>query len=261
MRNLNLIYNKLYYSKLSEIDFAKLSSPKDYEKKAAVESFSKDITHCNDLLTKAVFNHSDDYNEMPKDIMSHSFLMETVYPGALIGMGNPHGSHLSLADSNMGFSFDYVTGQPYIPGSSVKGVLRSLFKDHPEVVAEILKHITKKAVDVKKLEYEIFDGEDVFFDAVIYKGNQIGHIIGFDYLAPHPQKTKSPIPIQFIKVLPDVSFEFRFKFSTKDCVISQEEKVKLFQKLLELFGIGAKTNTGYGKLRSVLYKETNYEKQ
>ena len=252
MRNLNLIYNKLYYSKLSEIDFTQLSSQKDREKKAAVADFTNDITNnWNKLLTKTEFHHDKDYIEMSQEIASTRFRMKTVYPGMLVGAGNPHGSHLSEADINMGFTFDYVTGQPCIPGSTVKGVLRSHFKDHAEVVTEILKQITEKDVDVKKLECEIFDGVDVFFDAVIYRGTPENRIIAFDYITPHRKKTKSPIPIQFIKILPDVVFEFRFKFNNNSHMISNEHKHKLFQILLELFGVGAKTNTGYGRLKPV----------
>ena len=56
-----------------------------------------------------------------------SFTLQTRYPGLLIGVGNSHGSG-GEADIDLGFTFDYVTGCPYIPGSSVKGVLRSAFE-------------------------------------------------------------------------------------------------------------------------------------
>lgn len=55
-----------------------------------------------------------------------SFELYTAYPGVLIGTGNPH--EISMENAiKCGFSFDYVTGLPYIPGSSIKGMLRSYF--------------------------------------------------------------------------------------------------------------------------------------
>lgn len=56
-----------------------------------------------------------------------SFRLETVYPGLLIGLGNSHNLALEGA-VKCGFSFDYTTGLPYLPGSSLKGVLRSYFR-------------------------------------------------------------------------------------------------------------------------------------
>ena len=54
------------------------------------------------------------------------FELYTAYPGVLIGTGNPH--EISMENAiKCGFSFDYVTGLPYIPGSSIKGMLRSYF--------------------------------------------------------------------------------------------------------------------------------------
>ena len=77
-------------------------------------------------------------------------------------------------DVKNGFSFDYTTGQPYIPGSSVKGMLRSYFKEQRNVVAEILKAITETEWtedEIKILEKDIFENHDVFFDAVVYWGD------------------------------------------------------------------------------------------
>ncbi|MGN0502005.1 MAG: type III-B CRISPR module RAMP protein Cmr6, partial [Ruminococcus sp.] len=152
----------------------------------------------------------------------------------------------------MGFSFDYVTGQPYIPGSSVKGVLRSHFKNHPEAVAEILNSNGKYCVskeDVGNLEKLIFDNSDVFLDAVVYDGSKNKKLIGFDYITPHKEVTQNPNPIKIIKVLPDVCFEFRFVLSDKEINgrIFPAGKLRcLFCELLCIFGAGAKTNAGYG---------------
>lgn len=239
MQNLNLLFNKLYYQKLGSADF------------------EASLIDCNKKLLNATFNHAEDYKA--SIIVSQenykAFLLQTVYPGLLIGSGNPHGTSLSDEDIKIGFAFDYVTGQPCIPGSSVKGVLRSHFEDRGEAVRAILG---KEDIDVDALAKEIFgvargedepesDGQDIFLDAVVYDGDSKGRLLGDDYITPHPSPTKNPKPIRFIKVLPDVRFEFRFIL--KDGTITKEEKEKLFKELLLLFGIGAKTNVGYGILK------------
>jgi len=57
---------------------------------------------------------------------TNSFELTTTYPGLLCGVGYNHGIS-SEADYKVGFYFDHTTGLPVIPGSSVKGVLRSAF--------------------------------------------------------------------------------------------------------------------------------------
>lgn len=64
--------------------------------------------------------------ELEKHSNYRSFQLQTTYPGLMIGLGNPHDLKGKGA-IKAGFSFDYVTGLPYIPGSSLKGVLRSYF--------------------------------------------------------------------------------------------------------------------------------------
>lgn len=230
MKNLNLIFNKLYYEQIGEI----------FKGKNGEKAFTQSLEKCNYDIFNTVFNNKLDYNKT--DIAKQTLILKTTYPGLLIGTGNPHGTGKSDEDINMGFSFDYVTGQPYIPGSSVKGVLRSHFKNSPEVIKEILE---QEDVAVNALEKEIFDdGNDVFLDAVLYDGDEYGRVMGEDYITPHKDATKNPIPIRIIKILPNVRFEFRFILT--DGIITSTQKLELFTTLLQVFGAGAKTNVGYG---------------
>lgn len=161
-------------------------------------------------------------------------------------------SFASDDDVKNGFSLDYTTGQPYIPGSSVKGMLRSYFKEHGNVVAEILKAETQKewtAEDVGILEEDIFVNHDVFFDAVIYWGDKYGNILSMDFITPHQSSLKNPIPIRILKINPGVKLEFRFQLydhAVGDKWIDKNKLMNLFGELLQLFGVGAKTNVGYG---------------
>jgi len=236
----------------------------------------------------------------------------TTYPGLLLGSGYGHEADL-FGELKLGFFFDHTTGLPIIPGSSVKGVLRSVF---PNCAASgknerreflkwlILDEINKKIestikagnsdedklvkqakkfdVNIKldDIEYEIFEGShwdnkvkkyktdtamsvrDTFYDAYILKSEHMrpdgerGHFLGNDFITPHKHTDRSkahldpfsnPTPIQFLKVLPEVTFIFQFKLHKG--IIDAEQKLLLFKEILLTLGIGAKTNVGYGHFK------------
>ena len=155
-----------------------------------------------------------------------------------------------------GFSFDYTTGQPYIPASSVKGMLRSYFKEKRTAVSEIINSKMGKKFseeEIKLLESDIFDNNDIFLDAVICKGDKVGHILSTDYITPHDENhIKNPVPIKILKINPDVCLEFRFllnEHNVNGSTVSKETLTEIFTELLSLFGVGAKTNVGYGILK------------
>jgi CRISPR-associated protein Cmr6 len=64
---------------------------------------------------------------------------------------------------------------------------------------------------------------------------------------------KNPIPITFLKVLPDVEFSFNFILQDHQKIdeklVSIKRKIALFKQILLDFGIGAKTNVGYGQFQ------------
>lgn len=211
-------------------------------------------------------------------------LFKTTYPGLLVGSGLIH-SIGEKGENKLGFEFDYTTGLPIIRGSSVKGLLRSVFdlldhKDKQEQVIKYLKGIILKInknpkqelnLDYfQKLKKEIFEGiyekeidekgdnlptykGDIFYEGVIdlektkelNKENKV-QILGDDYITHHEHLLKNPIPIKFIKLMPNIVL--RFQFDLKEGMLTQEEKKKLFEQILLDFGIGAKTNVGYGRL-------------
>ena len=263
MKNLNLLFNKSYFNGIEKA------------------SFKDGLKERNDEICGVLFRQVDfwelDGKVCPKN---QRFLMKTTYPGLLTGVGYAHEAEAGSDNCvKLGFSFDYTTGQPYVPGSSVKGMLRSCFQQ-PDVIGEVLSEIEMKQNDlnididsfkqnldanVRTLETSIFDGGDTFFDAALRCGNWHGKVMGLDYVTPHKGETKNPIPILMAKVLPEVIFEFRFKLEDSDveCVtdltehkkvkvtVTAAQKIKLFKTLIELFGVGAKTNVGYGALTPV----------
>ena len=194
--------------------------------------------------------------------------LTTTYPGLVLGTGYSHETGTD-GEFKLGFYFDWTTGQPVIPGSSVKGVLRSAYNT-PEFIKKVLK--TKKATLtlthelVKSWELDIFGakngdengrkGKDIFFDAVIKHAPE--PFMADDFITPHINRKNikmspfsNPTPLQFLKILPGVTFNFRFKLneSTDLTVIEKKDILAiLFENILIAYGVGAKTNVGYGNL-------------
>ena len=233
----------------------------------------------NDNHIKSTMNKLLKVNATDESIKAkQSFTLDTTYPGLLIGSGYMHGLS-SDHDAKIGFYFDHTTGLPIIQGSSVKGMLRSCFgfpmenqnDPYTEEKHEYIKALMGKSdLDVKALAHEIFEGidsesgkvkriyeRDIFYEARVVRTK--GFLLRDDYLAPHgDDPLKSPKALRFVKVAPEVSFEF--SFDLKDSALATaDEKKKLFKKLLEEFGIGAKTNVGYGQLEVVLTDEEKAE--
>lgn len=220
---------------------------KDYFKDLKYDSSDEDIINRRVLH---IISQSTGKRQ-PNKLGNVSFELSTTYPGLLIGSGTTHKLPKNDGQAYLGFHFDYTSGLPEIPASSIKGVLRSAF-EHPEYIKEILDN---QNIDVKKLENEIFGqdhnansvsmGKDIFFDATIVKGDKKNKILGDDFITPHKEAIKNPIPLRFIKVLPEVKFCFDFLLTNG--VLSIDQKVKLFKQIILDFGLGAKTNVGYGK--------------
>ena len=218
--NIGWLFYKDYFSGLDYSDLSLESNQRSIEKKVQNIIESEPILEKEELLG------------------STRFQATTTYPGLLLGSGNTHELPDIKGQAILGFHFDYTSGLPVIQGSSIKGVLRSAFK-YPEYINEYVD------VEVQELVKEIFDNADIFFDATIINADDAGKILGDDYITPHSSPLKDPIPLRFIKVLPNVTFLFQFELS--DGLISKGEKERLFRKILEDLGLGAKTNVGYGK--------------
>ncbi len=217
----------------------------------------------------------------------HSFTLKTTYPGLLIGSGYNHEISDCESQLKLGFFFDHTTGLPLIPGSSIKGLIRSVFpskydtdkkpvlKNESSEKEDYIRCILNKDIDATQLELAIFCGvkninanneedryfpmshRDIFCDAYISNGGKGRQIFGDDYITPHKNNHNrkldefaNPNPIRFLKILANVTFKFQFilKDSVIDGItISASEKLHLFKTILLDMGIGAKTNVGYGQ--------------
>jgi CRISPR-associated protein Cmr6 len=267
-----------------------ITEDKKTQQKAARKKNSKIVEHKDISLNKKI--HVEGAIRLP---------LKTVYPGLHTGGGYTFGAGLE-GEFQMGFLFDHTTGLPYLPGSSVKGAIRSVFPNydvkskHTKNQTERVDFIWNEYLDkmhkncftpnfskdadrktvVAEIELEIFDGRnialekkqqnganavnekylsiyqrDIFYDAYIAKtvenGQPKGKFLGTDYITPHRSATQNPTPLPFLKILPGVTIDFQFQLHD-GYYLTRKGKKLLFKQILIDFGIGAKTNVGYGQL-------------
>lgn len=208
--------------------------------------------------------------------------MRVQAPGLLIGSGLAHGLPGSEEDVKTGLQFDYTSGLPVIPGSSVKGVIRSAFptikedkEQSNEADAEKLNYIKGLIADIPEfsslvlededileLGNQMFNHGDVFADALLVgygtrmkQRKPVNQVLAEDYITPHTGgPLAQPIPIKIVKVAPGVTFAFCFKFSETKIgseKVDADMKMALCTAILQDLGVGAKTNVGYGVLKEV----------
>lgn len=208
--------------------------------------------------------------------------MRVQSPGLLIGSGLAHGLPGSEEDVKTGLQFDYTSGLPVIPGSSVKGVIRSAFptikedkEQSNEADAEKFNYIKSLIADIPEfsalgledndileLGNQMFNHGDIFADALLVgygtrtkQQVPVNQILAEDYITPHTGgPLAQPIPIKIVKVAPGVTFAFCFKFNETKIgarVVSASMKKALCAAILQDLGVGAKTNVGYGVLKEV----------
>ncbi len=155
-KNMNYIFNVEYFK-----DIFTMGS----EKKSEIKRRNEDIrnfafTEVELPFTKCKGMEGFEY-----------FSLYTLYPGLLLGIGNPH----SLKEDGaikLGFTFDYVTGLPYITGSTLKGMIHSCFpgdgkdKEKDREYSSLIRGILEKdELDVLALKENMFENNDIFLGA------------------------------------------------------------------------------------------------
>lgn len=200
----------------------------------------------------------------------------------ITGIGQTH-------PNEVGMVFDHTIGIPYIPASSVKGIVR--FAHMLELIeSENLQQFLNKEKDgiiesipetkiptifggdadeekggkkkTKKLK-----GKVIFLDAYPNKVPDL-HV---DIINPHygqyysddknktpPADYLDPTPIKFLTVKPGTVFIFKALVS-KDSDFLLKPVKTAFQKALENEGVGAKTAVGYGRFDIITSLENNSE--
>lgn len=196
------------------------------------------------------FLWTDQYNTLFKiENADDSLRLTTTYPGLVIGSGYNHPVTKSDDAYQLGFFFDHTTGLPLISGSSIKGVLRSLFENDEKFafVQEVYQELyNNKETRIEMIERLFENRKIIFYDAYIIATHNDSKIFASDFITTHHSDKEmgefmSPTPIKFLKILPEVTWQFQFQAEPKD--------IALFKQIILDFGLGAKTNVGYGQFR------------
>ena len=244
-RNLHQQYYKEYFNGL---DFSYLMG-----NGTAPDRVKNEIKRRNTALCEGNLLEKIPHVECVRE--DQCFRLEILYPGLVTGIGINHEAKIE-GEFKLGVHFDWTYGMPVVYGSSVKGVLKSYFKEFYEQ-----EDGWPSAGDAIK---DIFEGEgksiynrDIFFDAAIIQADSKGRILCSDSITPHGDNPlKNPIPITFLKIAPGCKLEFRFKLvdtvivkEGKTLTLTAAQKLDIFKEILTTVGIGAKTNVGYGQLK------------
>lgn len=196
----------------------------------------------------------------------------------IVGLGLPH-------PTDTGFLFERLTGCPYLPGSSVKGLLRAtarlVAKKELDLDAGAVQKTAgldeagaRAAVATARDHWQehhdrIFgpdrqsgraaaQGEMVFFDA--FPSSR--PYLHTDIMTPHHQEYyakrgeagdwESPVPIPFLAVAPGQRFLFAFRSLHSAAEQAKNDMLQtraLLPAALDWLGIGAKKSSGYGRFR------------
>jgi CRISPR-associated protein Cmr6 len=176
----------------------------------------------------------------------HHSLTGTLGSRMVLGLGGANVQETSM-------TFHHIYACPYVPGSAIKGCLRSY------VMREFFDGEEKKAEKDSDFK-QVFGSQEsrgkiLFLDAFPKKIESLD----IDIMNPHypkyysgidkPTDNDSPNPIKFYAVPEKTIFVFRLvskKIDPKTTTIKEVALPELVKTTLEDMGIGAKTAVGYG---------------
>jgi len=183
------------------------------------------------------------------------------------GIGLPH-------PIENGFLWHHTMGIPYLPGSSIKGMVHAWAtewggtEDKEEIrflFGSGTEDNSKQSEAGKKDEsdkQDICTGNIIFFDAFPVENCQLMAEI----ITPHvgkwnlegeepPSDWNSPVPIPFLAIKPGAIFQFAL--APRNCSLEPAENAKYVKKAFEYLemalktiGMGAKTSIGFGRYAS-----------
>ncbi len=194
-------------------------------------------------------------------IQTFSIMAKTVSP-FITGLGSGH-------PTETGMILDRNIGIPYIPASSIKGVLR---------LAHAV-NIANGRTEIPEIELEKYFGTSDQKQKTQYKGQLVildsypveVPVLKVDIMNPHysnyyggngrvqPVETESPTPIKFLTVQQGTKFVFNCAFipvkkDDKYSALTEAEEKEIesmFSTAFEKIGFGGKTSIGYGRFKRV----------
>lgn len=222
------------------------------------EQSKKTFSATLDLLKKKNRQQMDYIEALSsQDIATFTFEVQSTSP-FITGLGSGH-------PTETGMILDRNIGVPYIPASSIKGVLRlacainlaesnEKYKESgivPDDDENLVKYFGSMSQDTDKQSR----GQLMFLDA--YPKDKV--TLKVDIMNPHfgkyysgennqPVETESPVPIKFLTVAKGTTFVFRCAFIPLKKDTCDENEIKaMFKTAFETVGFGGKTAIGYGR--------------
>jgi len=198
----------------------------------------------------------------------------------------PFATGLGLAHPlENGFAFLNPYGLPYLPGSSIKGVLRRAAE---ELAGELIEHDRKGwtpeaitalfGLESEDHQKEHLRGALIFWDALPKPAN---NCMGMEVMTPHygdyyqakrtdtyrdgvtPHDAGQPNPIVFLVVPAGSKFSFHVTCDATRLTANQRDTWQAlvraaFEHAFDWLGFGAKTAVGYGAMQIQEHSEENH---
>lgn len=178
--------------------------------------------------------------------------------GLITGVGINH--NLGIKEEwSFGFMFDFTTGIPFLPGSSLKGALRA-HASRKSILPLLKKHLGSgdSVIDQNLFIDRVFSGlisegsknkkSIPSFQQVHFLGGApVGRfVLAKDTITPHKDPLQKPLPLPFLKMDRGTRLRFYFYLS-EDIQVLYPKILDLFAEFISRYGLGAKTNYDFGR--------------
>ena len=175
--------------------------------------------------------------------------------------------------TEVGFLWHPTLGVPYLPGSSVKGLVRSYATEWLGIEAQELQRIfggaEKKGTQELPLELPGTVGSVAFLDVLPEGPVKLQAEIMTPHYSPYyqgqgqvvPGDWTSPTPIPFLAVASGQAFSFAVLPLASTDAEDAEKAMQWLEKALAYLGAGAKTAAGYGRFTLDLEKKKQQEQR
>ncbi|MGH8474871.1 MAG: type III-B CRISPR module RAMP protein Cmr6 [Methylococcales bacterium] len=167
-----------------------------------------------------------------------------------------------------GFAWHHNLGVPYLPGSSIKGMVRAwaeYWLDPKPAESGLFQIFGPRGNAARKSPAS---GSVIFLDAIPTNPVTLKADIMTPHYAPYyehpshnpPADWYSPTPIPFLVVAPGTTFQFGLLPRRCDDNADVEKAREWLARALEVIGAGAKTAVGYGRMKLDIAAENKYQK-
>ncbi len=170
-----------------------------------------------------------------------------------------------------GFTWHHTLGVPFLPGSSLKGLLRSWSREETGVFEESSsghRRFLEDQQTARQFGSQEQVGDLVFLDMLPMLQPRLVVEVMTPHYGPYYQSGEmpgdwhSPIPIKFLAT--DAGFEWQVAVLGSRGPLSEEERTfveNLLTGALEWSGAGAKTAVGYGRFERITAKEELWKRE